>query len=89
MASRPWCFSSKDMATFGVIGDSGFRVSALMSHAETPVAMPWVPSPESLQVAGAPLNRTGNPVHMAGAAISGEGGPWPTSPGSSKWAILL
>ena len=33
-----------------VTADSGFRVSALSCHVKSSVAMPWVPSPESLQV---------------------------------------
>ena len=36
MVSRPWCFSSKDMATFGAVGDSGLVGLGLEQSREDP-----------------------------------------------------
>ena len=62
---------------------SGVRVSALRVHLKSPVAMPWVPSPQRLdRLATSPCLDRQEPI-----GFWGEGGPWPTTRGTTKWAF--
>ena len=66
-----------------VTADSDFRVSALMSYSKSPVAMPWAPSPQRLdRLAKHPWLDRQEPI-----GFWGEGGPWPTTRGLSRWAF--
>ena len=84
-----------DQRNFGTGGDqppiwvsitasrpSGLRVSVLRVHSKSPVAMPWVPSPQRLdRLATSTCLDRSEPI-----GFWGEGGPWPTTRGHSKWS---
>ena len=68
-----------------------YKRQALMSHVKTPVAMPWVPSPESpLSLIGVVRARVGMGWWGRQESLAGTAPPrpaWPTTRGNPRWAV--